>query len=152
MKVDNIFDNKCYIMFPQTYTDDGIYIYEVLVDVVYTNHKLNYTIYTLRICNCQFNCQFNIIIFDDASRGSIEKAHCRKACMFKNDSCINQIGECDIVFAFSKNAILKHYENKLCEIHEQLHVRSKQLDESIKAIEKQKHILHTNPEKIFKNI
>lgn len=147
--MNNIFDNKCYIMFPYSYTNDnGIYIYTVFADVIYTNHKLNYTIYTLRTCNCQFD----IIIFDDISKGSMEKAHCRKAYLFEDDSYTNQIGECDIIFAFSKNVILKYYENKLCEISEQLRIRSKELDESIKAIENQKHILYTNSEKLFKSI
>lgn len=149
MKVDNIFDNKCYIMFPYSYTDDGgIYIYEVSVNVNNINHKTNYTIYTLRM----HNCQFNIIIYDDISKGSLEKAHCRKASVFEDDSYINEVGECDIVFAFSKNAILKYYENKLFEIGEQLHVKSKELNESMKAIENQKRILYTKPEILFKNI
>lgn len=149
MKVDNIFDNKCYIMFPYSYTDDGgMYIYEVSVNVNYTNHKTNYTIYTLRI----HNCQFDIIIYDDISKGSLEKAHWRKASVFEDESYINQVGECDVIFAFTKDAILRYYENKLCEIREQLRVRSKELDESIKAIEKQKHILYTNPEILFKSI
>lgn len=149
MKVNNIFDNKCYIMFPYSYTDDnGIFIYEVFINVDYTNNKNNYTLYTLST----HNYQFDIIIYDDISKGSFEKAHCRKACVFEDDSYTNKIGECDIVFAFSKNVILEYYENKLCEISEQLSIRSEELNESIKAIENQKHILYTNSEKLFKSI
>lgn len=149
MKVNNIFDNKCYIIFPYSYTDDnGIYIYEVSVNVNYTNHKNNYTMYTLSI----YNFQFDIIIFNDISKGSFEKAHCRKARVFEDESCTTQIGECDIVFAFSKNVILNYYENKLLEISNQLNIRNKELNDSIKAIEYQKHILYTNPENLFKVI
>lgn len=149
MKVDNIFDKKCYIMFPYSYTDDnGIYIYEVSVNVNNIKHKTNYTIYTLRI----HNCQFDIIIYDDISKGSLEKTHWRKASVFEDDSYINEIGECDVIFAFTKDVILRYYENKLCEISEQLHVRSKELNESMKAIENQKHILYTKPEILFKSI
>lgn len=149
MKVNNIFDNKCYIIFPYSYTDDnGIYIYEVSVNVNYTNHKNNYTMYTLSI----HNFQFDIIIFNGISKGSFEKAHCRKARVFEDESCTIQIGECDIVFAFSKNVILNYYENKLLEISNQLNIRNKELNDSIKAIEYQKHILYTNPENLFKVI
>ena len=93
-----------------------------------------------------------IIIYDDISKGSLEKVHCRKACLFEDDSYINQVGECDVIFAFTKDVMLKYYENKLCEISEQLHVRSKELNESMKAIENQKRILYTNSEKLFKVI
>ena len=94
------FDKECYVMFPEQY-NGNIKIYKGYPEILFEEHKKDYTYYRFKFKNCEFD----ICIMDNNPN------EVQQRIAYIETS--NVVGENKIIFSLSKDNILAYYENQL---------------------------------------